>query len=89
MLIYKGIWIFVFYGTDFSENRSHVHVGKRDTRNLCKIWLEPDISIAKPGDLSLKELNLLLEVTNEYKDILSKKWSDFVAGRNVEMLKIK
>lgn len=33
--------IFLFYGTDFYENRAHVHVGKPGCKSLAKIWLEP------------------------------------------------
>ena len=36
VLIYS-IWIFLFYGRDVNENRAHVHVGKKDTKNLTKI----------------------------------------------------
>ena len=48
----KIIWNFLFYNTDFHENRAHVHVGKRGTEELCKIWLEPNIELAKQGDLT-------------------------------------
>ena len=27
----KITWIFLFFGTDFNENRAHVHVGKKGT----------------------------------------------------------
>ena len=37
----KIIWQFLFWNTDYNENRAHVHVGKRGTERLCKIWLEP------------------------------------------------
>ena len=37
----KVIWNFLFWNTDYYENRAHVHVGKRSTERLCKIWLEP------------------------------------------------
>ena len=30
-------WIFIFFGTDFYENRAHVHVGKRGFDKYCKI----------------------------------------------------
>ena len=35
----KLFWIFLFYNKDFNENRAHIHVGKKDTNNLCKIGL--------------------------------------------------
>ena len=43
----KIMWLFLFYNKDFNENRAHVHVGKKDTQTLCKIWLEPTVEIAK------------------------------------------
>lgn len=49
----KIIWNFLFYNTDFHENRAHVHVGKRGTEELCKIWLEPNIELANRVSSSL------------------------------------
>lgn len=46
------MWLFLFYNKDFNENRAHVHVDKKDTQTLCKIWLEPTVEIAKQGDLT-------------------------------------
>lgn len=37
------MWNFLFYNTDFYENRAHVHVGKRGVEHLCKIWLGPEV----------------------------------------------
>jgi len=30
----KTTWIFLFFGTDFNENRAHVHVGKKSTKKI-------------------------------------------------------
>ena len=46
----RVIWNFLFWNTDFYENRAHVHVGKRSTARLCKIWLEPIVELADKGD---------------------------------------
>ena len=32
----KVIWNFLFWNTDYYENRAHVHVGKKSTEHLCK-----------------------------------------------------
>lgn len=48
----KIMWMFLFYNKDYNENRAHVHVGKKDTDKLCKIWLEPTVEISKQGDLT-------------------------------------
>ena len=48
----KIVWTFLFWGTDTNENRAHVHIGKKGTAKLAKIWLEPTISIADKGSLT-------------------------------------
>ena len=45
----------------------HVHVGKRNTTELCKIWLEPAIEIASPGTLTIKQQNEVLAIVKTYK----------------------
>ena len=37
----KITWIFLFWGTDFNENRAHVHVGKKVQNNCVKYGLNP------------------------------------------------
>lgn len=73
----KIIWNFLFYNTDFYENRAHVHVGKRNTENLCKIWLEPEIEVAKQGDLSDKQLSEVVCIAKQYREKLLKTVGDF------------
>ena len=67
LLIYRAIWIFTIFGTDIFENRKHVHVGRKGTEKLCKLWLEPDVEVAKLGDLSVREQGEVLEITAQYK----------------------
>ena len=85
----KIIWTFVFYGTDFNVNRAHVHVGKRGTKEFCKIWLEPEVEVAKNGSLTEKQVNYVMNVTRKYKDELMKQWKLFKVGKEVNILKIK
>ncbi|MGM9826482.1 MAG: DUF4160 domain-containing protein [Paludibacteraceae bacterium] len=82
-------WIFLFYGTDYYENRAHVHVGKRDTDKLCKIWLEPEISIADPGDLTPTQQKQILEIAADQRDNLMKQWRLFKTGKKIRLLTIK
>lgn len=89
ILIFKNIWIFVIYATDMYENRMHIHVGRKSTKNLCKIWLEPDVEISKQGDLNTKELNEVLQIVNDYQDNLIQQWQNFVNGKGIEIIKIK
>lgn len=53
LLIYRAVWTFIVFGTDIHENRRYVHVGRKDTEKLSKIWLEPEVEVAKAGELSI------------------------------------
>jgi len=77
------------FGTDFNENRAHVHVGKKATQEYCKIWLEPEISVAKNGTLTDIELNQVLEITREYKFQLLNQWQKFKEGTSIKIITIK
>ena len=85
----KIIWNFLFYGSDFNENRAHVHVGKRSTENLCKIWLEPTVEIAKRGDLTDSQLNEVLQIAADYQDQLLLQWKKFKEGKSIRIITVK
>lgn len=85
----KGTWIFLFYDTDVEENRAHVHVGKKDMDEYCKIWLEPKMSVAKKGELTDKQLKQILEIVEEHYSELINQWNTFKKGGNVKMTTIK
>ena len=81
----KGTWIFLFYDTDSTETRAHVHIGKKDMDQYCKIWLEPRISVAKKGELTEKQLKQVLAVVYKYHDKLMEQWKVFKKGGKVKM----
>ena len=85
----KIIWTFLFYNRDFNENRAHVHVGKKGTEILCKIWLEPQVEIAKQGDLTDAQAKEVLELTKTYQKKLLKQWANFKEGKTIRIVKIK
>lgn len=85
----KIIWQFLFYNTDYYENRAHVHIGKRDTQDLCKIWLEPEISLAKQGDLTDSQIKEVLQIAEKHKTDLMQQWQDFKEGKKIKLIKIK
>ena len=89
ILIFMDIWIFIIYPTDMYENRMHVHVGKKSMQELCKIWLEPKIEIAKTGELTLKQQNEVLEIAKNYQTELIKQWNNFVNGFPIQIIKVK
>ena len=85
----KIIWTFLFYNKDFNENRAHVHIGKKDTQTLCKIWLEPKVELSKRGDLTDAQIKEVLELATLYRDKLIKQWNNFKEGKAIRIIKIK
>ena len=85
----KIMWIFLFYNKDFNENRAHIHIGKKDTQNLCKIWLEPKVELAKQGDLTDAQVKQVLELAEKYQTKLIKQWQNCKAGKAIRIIKIK
>jgi len=85
----KITWIFLFFGTDFNENRAHVHVGKKSMEEYCKIWLEPEISVAKNGELTTSELNEVIKITKKYHLQLLEQWRKFTNGETVKIITVK
>ncbi|MBR3566015.1 MAG: DUF4160 domain-containing protein [Paludibacteraceae bacterium] len=84
----KFIWTFLFWGTDLNENRAHVHVGKKGTENFAKIWLEPQIQLAKQGDLSDVQIKQVLKIVELYRQDLLKQWNIFKKGGKISIIKI-
>lgn len=85
----KIIWQFLFWNTDYYENRAHVHVGKRGTEHLCKIWLEPVVELDCQGDLTDSQAKEVLAIANEYREKLLHQWSLFKLGKRVKMITVK
>lgn len=85
----KVIWNFLFYNTDFYENRAHVHVGKRNTESLCKIWLEPTVELARQGDLTDAQTKQVIKIATEYRAKLIQQWNLFKQGKTIKTIKIK
>ena len=85
----KVIWTFLFYGTDNNENRAHVHVGKAGGVDLGKIWLEPEVEIAKKGELTDKQIAQVLGIAKRFQKELLEQWVKFKAGEKVKSIKVK
>ena len=84
----KIVWTFLFSGTDVNENRTHVHVGKKDTKHFAKFWLEPQVELVKEGDLTDAQLKQLQQIVEENREELLKQWNVFVKGGTVKIIKI-
>ena len=85
----KVIWQFLFWNTDFHENRAHVHVGKRSTERLCKIWLEPEVELAEQGDLTDAQVKEVVAIVAEYRERMLRQWELFKQGKSVRIIKVK
>lgn len=85
----KVIWNFLFLSTDYHENRAHVHVGKRSTEDLCKIWLEPEVELADKGDLTDAQAKEVVAIAREYREKLLRQWSLFKQGKAIRVIKVK
>jgi len=85
----KIIWQFLFWNTDYYENRAHVHVGKRGTEHLCKIWLEPIVEVAQQGDLTDVQTKEVLTIAREYREKLLHQWSLFKEGKPIRVITIR
>ncbi len=77
-ILETGSLIFWFHSHDaLHENRASVHVGKgsQNDYNDAKIWLEPEIEIARSGrTLRKHELNRALKVIKQNQDYLLEEW---------------
>ena len=66
-----------------------MHVGKRGTEHLCKIWLEPMVELAQQGDLTDAQVKEVLAVASEYRVKLLQQWNLFRQGKRVRMITVK
>ena len=84
----KIIWQFLFWNTDFYENRAHVHVGKRSTEHLCKIWLEPMVEVADKGDLTDAQVREVVMIATKYRERMLHQWEQFKRGETIRIIKV-
>ncbi|MFW6103715.1 MAG: DUF4160 domain-containing protein [Bacteroidota bacterium] len=74
----KGYRFFFF---SREETRKHIHVYCE--KGEAKIWLEPEIKIARNFKLQERELNEILLIAKENKDEFIKSWErHFESGSN-------
>lgn len=77
-ILQAGEMIFWFHSYDaIHENRASVHVGigSQNDKADAKIWLEPNVEVAKHGHtLKSHELNQALKIINENRDYLLEEW---------------
>lgn len=67
---------FFFFSRE--EERAHVHA--LGSEGEVKIWLEPEVSIAKSHGLSSPQLAELLHVVKERRDEILERWRSHFSG---------
>lgn len=61
-----------FYFFSREENRRHVHVSSPDGE--AKIWLEPEIEVARVVNLSAQEVSKILEIIRDRQEEINDFW---------------
>jgi hypothetical protein len=76
----EGDLVFWFHSHDvLAENRASVHVGKGSQNDSTdpKIWLEPQVEVARVGHtLKRAELNRALKIVEQNLERLLEAWHD-------------
>jgi hypothetical protein len=76
----EGEYIFWFHSYDvLHENRASIHVGKGSQNDSgdAKIWLEPEIEIARTGrTLNRSDLDQAVKIVEKRFDRLQEAWND-------------
>lgn len=67
----EGPYRFYFFSRE--ETRRHVHVAS--SNGEVKIWLEPEISVAKVINLSSSEVNTILNIVQNRKEEIFADWN--------------
>ena len=66
-----------------------MHVGKRSTEHLCKIWLEPVVELDKQGDLTDAQAKEVLDIAIKYREKLLQQWKLFKEGKRIRIITVK
>ena len=76
----EGEFVFWFHSYDvLHENRASIHVGKGSQNDSgdAKIWLEPEIEIARTGrTLNRSDLDQAVRIVEKRFDHLQEAWHD-------------
>lgn len=64
---------FRFYFFSREETRKHIHVSS--SNGEAKIWLEPEIAIAKVIELSNQDVNKILELVKDHLEEINEFWN--------------
>ncbi|HRJ41330.1 MAG: DUF4160 domain-containing protein [Caldilineaceae bacterium] len=74
----SGPYIFWFHSCDARfENRASIHIGRssQDDENDAKVWLEPEVELARSGRrLRKHELKTALAIVEENRTFFLEEW---------------
>lgn len=62
-----------FYFFSREEERRHIHVSSSDGE--AKIWLEPEIEVAKVINLTTEQVNSILKVVKRHEEEINDRWN--------------
>lgn len=81
-------YVFFLFSSDINEKRKHIHVRDRKGKisNLCKYWLEPEISLAYNKGFTNKEIKEIESLIVEHKTIINKQVKLFRAEKTVKSI---
>jgi len=62
-----------FYFFSLEETRMHVHVHHADGE--VKVWMDPEIELARNHGLSARRIKVVLRLVREHEDEIRKAWT--------------
>ncbi len=62
-----------FYFFSREEERRHIHVSSSDGE--VKVWLEPEIEVAKVINLTTEQVNSILKVVKNHEEEINDSWN--------------
>jgi hypothetical protein len=69
---------FFFYSNEGNQlEPAHIHV--RSSGKEAKFWLSPDVSLARNDGFDARTIRVLLELTEDNRQILEDAWHDYFA----------
>lgn len=63
-----------FYFFSREETRRHIHVSS--SKGEAKIWIEPEVSVAKVINFSQQEVNKIISLVNENLETINEHWNN-------------
>ena len=72
----EGGYRFYFFSRE--ENRPHVHVDCADGE--AKLWIAPEVSVARNTGLTEQQLGRVMRIIEEHKDDIASAWNRHFRG---------